>query len=116
MLDKKKIEEAAYNYSQDNCGFSYNMDELFAFQAGANWAIQEFLKDLWHDANEKPKYKTLILADIELTGTSNHVYEGLYFYKKWELNDIEDKYLSNVRVVRWFYIDDLLPKKKGGEQ
>ncbi len=39
MIDDKKIETVANEYSQDNCGYSYNINKLLAFKAGAKWAI-----------------------------------------------------------------------------
>ena len=41
MIDDKKIEQAAIN----KCGFISS-----EFYSGAKWAINEFLKDLWHPA------------------------------------------------------------------
>ena len=35
MIDDKKIETVANEYSQDNCGYSYNINKLLAFKAGA---------------------------------------------------------------------------------
>ena len=72
MIDEKKIEEAAQGaadlYEQDLPIMSYNEDteadgqhhfcqEFGAelFKDGAKWAINEFLKDLWHSADEEPK-------------------------------------------------------------
>lgn len=69
MIDEKKIEEAAQEtadlYEQDLPTMSYYEDtevdgqhhfcqnfgaELF--KDGAKWAINKFLKDLWHPAKE----------------------------------------------------------------
>lgn len=72
MIDDKKIEEAAQGaadlYEQDLPIMSYNEDtevdgqhhfcqEFGAelFKDGAKWAINEFLKNLWHPASEVPK-------------------------------------------------------------
>ena len=104
MIDEKKIEEAAYNYSQDNCGYSYNMDKLFAFQAGAHWAIQEFLKELWHDVSEVPK-ETNYIAQY---------YDG-DFFDVFQNNFEWEQFVKEIGITRWCYIDDLLPKQKGGE-
>lgn len=118
MITDKQIEEAARKISSKvslTDGFdiipAYNEGYFDGFKASAHWAIEEFLKGLWHDAEEEPKSDTLILACIELGRTHQHVYEVLYFYKNWELDDIEDNYLAHAKVTRWLYIDDLLPKK-----
>ena len=73
MIDNKKIEEAARGaadlYEQDLPMMSYDEDtevdgqhhfcqEFGAelFKDGAKWAINEFLKDLWHPASLNPCY------------------------------------------------------------
>lgn len=65
MIDDKKIEEAANEYSQDNCGYSYDIEKLLAFEQGAKWAIDEFLKDLWHPISEEPKESVFMLSEYE---------------------------------------------------
>lgn len=74
MIDEKKIEEAAQGaadlYEQDLPIMSYYEDtevdgqhhfcqEFGAelFKDGARWAINEFLKDLWHPYDEVPTIK-----------------------------------------------------------
>nr|DAJ67853.1 MAG TPA: hypothetical protein [Crassvirales sp.] len=105
MIDNKKIEEAANEYSQDNCGYSYNIEKCLAFEKGANWAINEFLKDLWHSISEEPRKNVSIL--VETHNDKNMFYHVWYkwqdnFYPSWE-----DAILCS-RVSRWLYIDDLL--------
>lgn len=63
MIDDKKIEDVANEYSQDNCGYSYNINKFLAFKAGAKWAINEFLKNLWHPANEVPEIGRVIIME-----------------------------------------------------
>lgn len=58
MIDDKKIEAAAKQHSEE----SYISDYFQAcykdaFKAGAKWAINEFLKNLWHPASEEPNIK-----------------------------------------------------------
>lgn len=58
MMDDKKIEDAAKQHSEE----SYISDYFQAcykdaFKAGAKWAINEFLKNLWHPASEEPNIK-----------------------------------------------------------
>lgn len=59
MIDDKKIEEAARDYIDKN-GYLNKYDEdpcvdiEFAYKDGAKWAINEFLKDLWHPNTEEP--------------------------------------------------------------
>lgn len=112
MIDDKKIENEAASYTQD--GYSaYNSEtqEIIneAFKSGAHWAINEFLKDLWHDVDEMPKR---VKAFIFESGDKCMNYQiGMMFnpndYKKnaeiWHMN-------------RWCYLEDILPKQEGGEQ
>lgn len=121
MIDDKKIEEAAREtadlYEQDLPIMSYNEDtevdgqhhfcqEFGAklFEDGANWAINEFLKSLWHDAEEEPKKKRVFLYKTIFEGYGiNQIIDG----NEW-------KYIIKYqRATQWLYIDDLLPKKGG---
>ncbi len=55
--DKKKIEEAAFDFNDGEL-----MSDKFiraAFICGAKWAINEFLKDLWHHAEEEPNHEAI---------------------------------------------------------
>nr|DAZ39771.1 MAG TPA: hypothetical protein [Caudoviricetes sp.] len=129
MIDDKKIEEAAQGaadlYEQDLPIMSYNEDtevdgqhhfcqEFGAelFKDGANWAINEFLKDLWHPASEEPRKDVSII--VETHNDKNMFY---YAWNRWQDNfypSWTDAVLCS-RVSRWLYIDDLFPKK-GGEK
>jgi len=130
MIDDKKIEEAAQGaadlYEQDLPIMSYNEDtevdgqhhfcqEFGAelFKDGANWAINEFLKDLWHPASEEPRKGAKFLYQ-------NH-YNSRFYYYIDKIDDILEtypnwsSYVKHVRVIQWLYIEDLFPKE-GGEQ
>lgn len=129
MIDDKKIEEAAQGaadlYEQDLPIMSYNEDtevdgqhhfcqEFGAelFKDGANWAINEFLKDLWHPASEEPRKDVSII--VETHNDKNMFY---YAWNRWQDNfypSWTDAVLCS-RVSRWLYIADLFPKE-GGEQ
>lgn len=119
MIDDKKIEvaarEAADLYEQVLPIMSYNEDtevdgqhhfcqEFGAelFKEGAKWAINEFLKSLWHDAEEEPKKKRVFLYKTIFEGYGiNQIIDG----NEW-------KYIIKYqRATQWLYIDDLLPKK-----
>ena len=63
MIDDKKIEEAANKHIETEYA-RYNSGEVEeemiclrgkdSFKEGAKWAINEFLKDLWHPNTEEP--------------------------------------------------------------
>lgn len=89
---KDKIEQAAI----DKCGFISS-----EFCSGAKWAINEFLKDLWHSANEEPEINKEILVDWRTENRS-------IMFLQTKLNNW--KKLSNQEIKRWLCIDDLLLK------
>ena len=111
-MDDKKIEDAAKQHSEE----SYISDYFQAcykdaFMECAKWVQEEFLKDLWHPANEEPREFAEILAEVQIT-------ESIKTYISFKRNDSLFKnwnaYSSSANITRWLYIDDLLPKE-GGE-
>ena len=135
---EKKIEEAAKGaadlYEQDLPTMSYYEDtevdgqhhfcqEFGAelFKDGVQWAIQEFLKDLWHPASEEPdvRHKTIIcLYDDGNISQDNEVYDVATEYDRHNLRMGEfdwDYYALLEKIKKWCYNTDLLPNE-GGEQ
>ena len=107
ILDDKKIEKAARRYSEVTyCDKEEALLIEEGFKEGARWAINEFIKDLWHPASEKPKKGRVFL------------YKNIF--KGYGINQIIDKnewkyIIKYQKATQWLYIDDLLPKK-GGEK
>ena len=102
MIDEKKIEEAAIDNSEKISDGKHYRDLVVGFKDGAKWAVNEFLKDLWHPADEEPKKARVFLYKT--------VFEG------YGLNEIIDenewKYIIKYqKATQWLYIDDLFPKK-----
>lgn len=125
MIDEKKIEEAANLCRFEVIASMHNPYQCFeeevdaqtdlienSFISGAKWAINEFLKDLWHDASEEPRKFAEVLAEAKIT-------ESIKTYISFKRNDALfknwDAYSSCANITRWLYIDDLFPKE-GGEQ
>ena len=116
MIDDKKIEEAARNYCNNR--YPASQDAPFiaeGFRHGAKWAIQEFLKDLWHPAEKEPKKNRLVLTDTRSIMDKDHICwttvkltENGYI-RNW------NNYAKVTKITRWLYLDDLLPKE-GGEE
>ena len=130
MIDEKKIEEAAQEtadlYEQDLPTMSYYEDtevdgqhhfcqnfgaELF--KDGAHWAINEFLKALWHPAEEVPNEEK---SNILIQFKDGHFYcldtYRMFNNTNWNsTNGMWDEYNKFVR--RYLCIDDLLSKKGG---
>lgn len=126
MIDDKKIEEAASAYekkTQIECeklneklnsgnGFSVTYKSAdAAFIDGAKWAINEFLKGLWHPVSEEPKREAQRTYILGMTRASE---SGVLPMLLRQNTDWKEFSLSR-GVTRWLYIDDLLPKK-GGQQ
>ncbi len=126
MIDEKKIEKAARQISEkvvDAIGFDDSKPTHLAFldghvdgfNAGAKWAINEFLKDLWHPADEEPKKNRLVLTDIRsimdkdrICWTTAKLTEN-GFIRNW------NNYAKGTKITRWLYLDDLF-SKEGGKQ
>lgn len=126
MIDDKKIEEAARGaadlYEQDLPIMSYEEDtevdgqhhfcqefgtELF--KDGAHWAINEFLKDLWHNASEKPVMSEHGMILVELNDIT------ACKYSLWRSTTTYECLCNNKGYIRrWLYLEDIL--LKGGEK
>ena len=122
MIDNKKIEEAAIVaadlYKQDLPMMSYDEDtevdgqhhfcqefgsELF--KDGAKWAINEFLKDLWHPVSEEPEENKKLLVQY-----TNYMVEDDYEIDM-NIPHVPWRYLvTTYNFKKWCYIEDLLPK------
>ena len=115
MIDDKKIEEAARTYSKaTDC----NKEEALLieenFNKGAHWAINEFLKELWHPASETPKVKQVGDSVTCFVKFKDGSIEACVYSDSWGWrSDFSNhEYIKN-KSTEWLYIDDLL---KGGEQ
>ena len=116
MIDDKKIEESARYYCNNR--YPASQDAPFiseGFRKGARWAIHEFLKNLWHPAEEEPKKNRLVLTDTRSIMDKDHVCwttvkltENGYI-RNWS------NYTKVTKITRWLYLDDLFPKE-GGKQ
>lgn len=105
MIDKNKIKSAAQGYCDATYGtLNTNPFIAEAFRKGANWAINEFLKDLWHSADEEPKLGKRVLVKIN----SNLSLFNSGFVVE-HLRNFDDHY----GIESWLYIDDLFPKEGG---
>lgn len=111
----KQIKEAAERLINTHYGAYYNDLDGFepykvqmyndGFKDGAHWAINKFLKDLWHDANEEPrKGEKLLGFDVD----------GFSVYCWTDQEPTWQEFVYNTVLQRWLYISDLFPK--GGEK
>ena len=112
MIDKNKIKSAAQGYCDATYG-TLNTDPFIAeaFRKGANWAINEFLNDLWHPNIEEPDKSK---SDIITLGFDNDAFlqfkESIFWNKEsWRHS------ISRCQIIKWAYLSDILPKE-GGKQ
>ena len=71
MIDNKKIEDAAKSLRKDfNDDVTQGFLVEFGLEKGAKWAINEFLKDLWHPVSEEPKESIFMLSEYEKGNTT----------------------------------------------
>lgn len=128
MIDDKKIEEAARGaadlYEQDLPTMSYYEDtevdgqhhfcqEFGAelFKNGVKWAIEQFLKDLWHPNTEEPDKSK---SDIITLGFDNDAYLQFKESILWSKESWRHS-ISRCQITKWAYVSDLFPKE-GGEK
>ena len=123
MIDEKKIEEAARQHmikeycNNGDWSFPCKTADIKSqceddFKSGACWAMQEFLKDLWHDIRQEriPK-KGFFLIEMAI--------EGRIFYVSKRLPAEESNLSSYLRqgcARRWSNLEDLLKHEEGGEK
>ena len=115
MIDNKKIEDTAKQYSEESYISSYfQACYKDAFMEGAKWAINEFLKDLLHPASEIPCEGKYLVVEYNVTGTIKDYlsFKRLEGYLGW--NWIP--YCKSANVTQWLYIDDLLTKEVSNER
>ena len=121
FFDDKKIEAAANKhieteYARYNSGKAE--EEMIclrgkdSFKEGAKWAINEFLKNLWHPNAEEPDKSK---SDIITLGFDNDAY--LQFKESILWNEESWRHsISRCQIIKWAYLSDILPKQEGGEQ
>ena len=101
MVDNKKIEEAAKQHAEEAFITEYwQACYMEGFMNGAKWAINEFIKNLWHPADEMPNENNEVICVDKNSRTIT--YDGI---ANWLA------FCSTHDVTHWLYVDDLLPKK-----
>ena len=122
MIDDKKRESAKEEIYKDR--FLLNGEEIVfdndakeemfyqedikeAIGLGAKWAVNELLKDLWHQKDEEPEgYDEWILLH----------YSALNYYSLSQVKEFKSwkEFVDRAPIENWLYIDDLF-QKEGGE-
>ena len=105
MIDDKKIEDAARRYSEvTDCDKQEALLIEEGFKEGAKWAINEILKDLWHQKDEEPEgYDELILLHYSVG--NYYSLDQVKYFKSWK------EFVERAPIKEWLYIDDLFTKE-----
>ena len=108
MIDNNKIKSAAQGYCDATYG-TLNTDPFIAeaFRKGAKWAINEFLEDLWHPAEEEPDKSK---SDIITLGFDNYDYLQFKESILWNKESWRHS-ISRCQIIKWAYLSDILPKE-----
>ena len=106
MIDDKEIDIAARAQALSkhiNETAYFQLRSIEDFKDGARWAINEFLKNLWHPASEEPKRHSYIIFKT----TNNNGFGTEYIDCSWEI------LVRCLQITQWLYAEDLLPKEGG---
>lgn len=136
MIDDKKIEAAKEEIYEDR--FLLNGEEIVfdndakeemfykedikeAIGLGAKWAINEFLKDLWHSYDEVPTRKNsdILLFFEDYSADSEDDYDAYYDLAATREGFTQDEWELFMNIggtpSNWLYINDLFPKEGGNQ-
>ena len=107
MIDYKKIEAASRRYSEvTDCDKQEALLIEEGFKEGANWAINELFKDLWHQKDEEPEgYDEWIL--LHYSAFNYYSLSQVKCFKSWK------EFVERAPIENWLYIDDLFQKERG---
>lgn len=105
-MDKELIENAALLFAGagEFGELPYNPDAKNGFMAGVQWRINS----VWHDNSIRPGEDCDVLVETK-RGIEMDRYDIDY-------NELDNGTDWEADVIRWAYVDDLLPEKKGGAQ
>ncbi len=110
MIDDKEINIAARAQALSkhiNETAYFQLRSIEDFKDGAKWAINEFLKDLWHPNTEEPDKSK---SDIITLGFDNDAY--LQFKESILWNEESWRHsISRCQIIKWAYLSDILPKE-----
>ena len=122
MIDEKKIEEAKRAFIADKkiLGIVAVNDLACGFEAGANWAINEFLKDLFHAACEVPWNDNGKVLSFSREIGYRKLYDMNAMLNETTCNTYKEMWEKEVKAYRWsdwIYVDELFGLiTKGGKK
>ena len=108
MIDDKKINEVAFDLYKNSKLDFVSSECVEGFKEGAKWAINEFIKDLWHPANEVPEIGIVIIME-------NYYPDGrIMFISRMRKSTFHNP-IDIGSTKKWFYIEDLFSKEVSNE-
>ena len=122
MIDDKKIEEAKKSFIADKkiLGVMAMNDLACGFKEGANWAINELLKDLLHPASEVPRNDNGKILAFSKVNSNMKLYDMNAMLNETVCDTYQEMWEIRVRAYTftdWVFVDELLDLiTKGGEQ
>lgn len=117
-MNKEEVEVAcrAYVLSKHAKEIAYfQQRSIEDFKEGANWAINKFLNDLWHDVRKEPRndYGSIIAySSISGQGCSLDMNELMDNAIENDYSVMWNRIVSANKFDKWFYLEDLFPKQK----
>lgn len=105
MIDDEKIRIAANKF----CDYGSILESGYrvdGFKKGAHWALEQFQKDLWHDAKEEPMSNSSPILFDGRNKEGEQIVKTSFFRISWA------QYCEYYGIVRWAYLEDLLPKEE----
>lgn len=116
MIDNEKIEEAAFDFNDGELTSDKFIRATFIYSA--KWAINEFLKGLWHPASEVPRndYTDILIVCKEpqrpiVLNLEDILDESADDFASY--NDMWMHLCDVYKITKYCYIGDLFPKKGG---
>lgn len=119
MIDDKKIEAAANKHIETEYA-RYNSgeveDEMIclrgkdSFKEGANWAINEFLKDLLHPASEVPRNDNDKILAFSKVNSNIKLYDMNAMLNETACDTYQEMWEEKVKTFHlsdWIFIDEL---------
>ena len=119
MTRDEQIIEASHNYGKtlnEEASFDYE-DMKCAFKKGAKWADEHpNLESLWHDASEEPLLEDKEIIFLTEQGVP-YISESFGSTFSYMLEDSYwERYVNLLKISKWAYISDLLPKQFGNSK
>lgn len=111
MIDDKKIEAAARRYSEvTDCDKQEALLIEEGFKEGANWAINEFLKDLLHPASEVPRNDNGKILAFSKVNSNIKLYDMNAMLNETACDTYQEMWEEKVKTFHlsdWIFIDEL---------